>query len=143
MISKNFFLSLQDIAHERQLNIEALLKKVEFAMGVACKKVEPPYTGDIKVEVDYEKFEFKVTEYKYVVEELDPENPVKGQITLEEAKEIALKHANLTNDQVIFGKCELDYDGTQKYDIEFHKNNVEYNYEIDANTGEIISYEQD
>lgn len=88
MISKNFFLSLQDIAQERQLDINELLKKVEFAMGVACKKVDPPYTGDVKVEVDYDKFEFKVIEYKYVVEEIDPENPVKGQITLEDAKAI-------------------------------------------------------
>ena len=86
MISKNFFQSLKDIADERQLDINDLLKKVEFAMGVACKKVDPPYTGDIKVEVDPEKYEFKVFEYKYVVEEIDPENTVKGEITLEEAK---------------------------------------------------------
>ena len=61
MISKNFFQSLQDIAQERQLDMNELLKKVEFAMGVACRKVDPPYTGDVKVEVDYDKFEFKVS----------------------------------------------------------------------------------
>ena len=38
----------------------------------------------------------------------------------------------------------MDYDnGVQVYDIEFHYNNIEYNYEIDANTGNILSYSQD
>lgn len=91
MISKNFFQSLKDISEERQLDIQALLNKVEFAMGVACRKVEPPYTGDIKIEVDEDKSEFKVYEYKYVVAEIDPENVVRGQITLEDAKQIKSK----------------------------------------------------
>lgn len=38
----------------------------------------------------------------------------------------------------------MDYDdGIQKYDVEFYYNNMEYNYEIDANTGNIVSYELD
>lgn len=65
-------------------------------------------------------------------------------ISEEKAKEIALNHSNLTSDQVTFGKTELDFDdGIQKYDIEFYYNNKEYSYEIDANTGDILTYEQD
>ena len=38
----------------------------------------------------------------------------------------------------------MDVDnGAQKYDIEFYYNNIEYSYEIDANTGDILSYERD
>ena len=71
-------------------------------------------------------------------------NPYETSITVEEAKEIALKHANLTSSQVSFVKSEFDFDdGVKKYDIEFYYNNREYNYEIDANTGIILSYEQD
>ena len=71
-------------------------------------------------------------------------NPYETSITVEEAKEIALKHANLTSTQVSFVKSEFDFDdGVKKYDIEFYYNNREYNYEIDANTGRILSYEQD
>lgn len=67
-----------------------------------------------------------------------------ASISEEKAKEIALNHANLTNNQVTFGKSELDFDdGVQKYDIEFYYNNKEYSYEIDANSGNILSYEQD
>ena len=58
------------------------------------------------------------------------------------AKEIALKHANLTNDKVSFIKANQEFDdGIEKYDIEFYHNSKEYNYEINANNGKIVSYE--
>ena len=69
------------------------------------------------------------------------QNSNNSKITVEKAKEISLKHANLKDNQVVFDKTEMDYDnGLQVYDIEFHYNNIEYNYEIDANTGNILSY---
>ena len=72
------------------------------------------------------------------------QNSNNSKITVEKAKEISLKHANLKDNQVVFDKTEMDYDnGVQVYDIEFHYNNLEYNYEIDANTGNILSYSQD
>lgn len=72
------------------------------------------------------------------------QNSNNSKITVEKAKEISLKHANLKDNQVVFDKTEMDYDnGVQIYDIEFHYNNIEYNYEIDANTGNILSYSQD
>ena len=67
-----------------------------------------------------------------------------NKITIDQAKEIALNHANLTSNQVIFSRTELDYDnGIQKYEVEFYYNNREYSYEINANTGDILGYEQD
>ena len=72
------------------------------------------------------------------------QNSNNSKITVEKAKEISLKHANLKDNQVVFDKTEMDYDnGVQVYDIEFHYNNIEYNYEIDANTGNTLSYSQD
>ena len=71
-------------------------------------------------------------------------NTASGKITIEEAKEIALKHANLTSDQVTFGRSEIDFDdGIEKYDIEFYHGNKEYDYEINASNGEIIKYDYD
>lgn len=62
------------------------------------------------------------------------------QITLEEAKEIALKDAGLTKDAVTFTTAKLDSeDGIAIYDLEFYSENVEYEYEINANTGAIFS----
>ena len=67
-----------------------------------------------------------------------------ANISAERAKEIALSHAGLASNQVTFKRIELDFDyGIKKYDIGFYYNYREYSYEIDANTGNIISYELD
>ena len=57
-------------------------------------------------------------------------------IGLEKAKSIALKDAGVSG--VTFVKAKLDSDdGVKVYDVEFYKGNVEYDYEIDAITGQI------
>lgn len=75
--------------------------------------------------------------------QVSPES--KKEISVNEAKEIALKHANLTSDKVTFTKAELDVDddGVRKYEIEFTYKNKEYDYEINASTGVIISVDID
>ena len=71
-------------------------------------------------------------------------NQLAPNITIDQAKEIALKHSNLTSDEVSFIKAEKDMDdGIEKYDIEFYYNNKEYDYEINAVNGQIISYDHD
>ncbi len=68
-----------------------------------------------------------------------------GLITESQAKEIALNHAGLTSDEVTFVKTGFERDdGIQKYEIEFYSPNYEeYDYEINASTGEIISFDYD
>ena len=63
-------------------------------------------------------------------------------IGLEKAKSIALKDAGVSG--VTFVKAKLDSDdGVRVYDIEFYKDNVEYDYEIDAATGQILEKDLD
>lgn len=65
-------------------------------------------------------------------------------IGTDKAKEIALNHAGLSNSQVTFKKVKLDIDyDFATYEIEFYHNYYEYEYEIDAITGEILKYERD
>ena len=67
-----------------------------------------------------------------------------NKITIEEAKSIALKHSNLDESQVSFRKAKYEFDdGIGKYEIEFYYNNNKYEYEINAKTGDIISYDYD
>lgn len=87
MTSKNFFESLESIAFERGLDINAVLEKVETALAVACRDTE--YKGEIKMEVDFDKKKIKVVDYRYVVSELTEGN--KGEILLEEAQLIKPK----------------------------------------------------
>ena len=56
-----------------------------------------------------------------------------------------LSHAGLTADQVTFVRSKLDRDdGRLMYDVEFYTSDYkEYDYEIDAATGEILSYDYD
>lgn len=60
------------------------------------------------------------------------------------AKEIALNHAGLNASQVtwIFVKQDYDY-GRVEYEVEFLAGNKEYDYDIDATTGDILSFDQD
>lgn len=72
------------------------------------------------------------------------QNPTTG-ITLEQAKQKALAHAGLNQNQVTFVKGKLEWDdGRQVYDVEFYTSDYkEYDYEIDAATGAILSYDFD
>lgn len=62
------------------------------------------------------------------------------------AKEIALNHAGVTeaDTSFIWSKPDND-DGRQVFEVEFYvaATNSEYDYEIDATTGEIISFDYD
>lgn len=71
-----------------------------------------------------------------------------GSVTLEQAKQTALKHAGKTASQVQFVKAQQDWENGKKvYEIEFIVSGgtgyTEYDYEIDAATGKIVSYDYD
>lgn len=63
-----------------------------------------------------------------------------------EAQAIALEDADLTGDDVSFTKTKLDRDdGRSQYDIEFiaSADNTRYDYEIDAESGAILSADRE
>ena len=66
------------------------------------------------------------------------------KITKAKAKSIALKHAGVSASKATFVKAKLDYeDGRRVYEIEFYSGNTEYDYEILASNGKIISYDKE
>ncbi len=63
-------------------------------------------------------------------------------ISADRAKEIALDHAGLTADGVVFESAELDEeDGVPIYELDFIANGIEYEYEIRADDGTIIGHQ--
>ena len=66
-------------------------------------------------------------------------------ITESEAKKIALEHAGVSSKKATFVKSKLDWDdGRRVYEVEFYADDyTEYDYEIDASTGKILSYDYD
>ena len=62
-------------------------------------------------------------------------------IGLEAAKQAALNHAGVSASQATFLEAEYDYDdGRMVYEVEFHVNGTEYEYEIDAQTGDVVKH---
>lgn len=68
-----------------------------------------------------------------------------GTLTKDEALKKALDHANLDKDQVDYiKKVELDYEhGRKVYEIKFYQGGLEYEYDVDAETGNILKFEKD
>ena len=65
------------------------------------------------------------------------------QITEQEAKDIALSHAGLTENLITSVSVELDTDdANHHYDIEFiTTNQQEYHYEIDSSNGKVLEWD--
>ncbi len=67
-----------------------------------------------------------------------------GYIGVDAAKAAALKKASLSSSQVRFKEAKLDFDGgTAHYDIEFISGSCEYEFEIDAVTGDTVKYQKE
>ncbi len=60
------------------------------------------------------------------------------------ALQAACKHAGVDASQVSRLENELDHDdGVARYEISFHVGNMEYEYEINATTGQVLKYESE
>ncbi len=115
-----------------------------------------------KVKLDYEdgqpvygvEFHTSSTEYEYEIHavsgavlsyESENYNTAQGnidRITKEQAREIALKHAGVSTSDVTSMKTNTGHDnGRTLYEVEFYTNSAEYEYEIDAVSGDVLSFE--
>ena len=66
-------------------------------------------------------------------------------ISVDDAKDYALNHAGLTENQATFVRSERDMDdGRLNYDVKFYTNDgLEYDYEIDSSTGKVLRFDID
>lgn len=72
------------------------------------------------------------------------QTPAADRLTPEEAQEIALAQAGFTADQVSYLRAEFEQDDRiPHYDVSFREGQWEYEFEIHAETGEILSWEKD
>ena len=118
--------------------------KLDTEDGVKVYDVEF-YKGNVEYDYEIDAITGKIREKDLDIENYTiPQKKNKNKnsnntsdIGVEKAKEIALRDAGVSG--VTFVKAKLDYDddGVRVYDVEFYKDNVEYDYEIDAATGQI------
>ena len=119
--------------------------KLDFEKGAYVYEIE---FKKGTVEYDYEinavtgaviKFEIDNDE-----DDDDDEIPVGQYISVEDAKRIALAHAGVSAENAVIEKAELDVEhGVVIYEIEFKAGGYEYEYEINATTGAIISQDKE
>jgi len=106
------------------------------------------YTSDTKY--DYEIDASNGTVLEKNIEQFQVQtNPTNSAINsssndyigVDRAKEIALNHAQMNESDVQFAKAKLENDdGGVEYEIEFYSGRTEYDYTIDAVSGNIIEY---
>lgn len=109
------------------------------------------YTSDIEYEYEIDASSGTVLE-KNIEQFQIQANPTNSAISsssnnyigVDRAKEIALNHAQLNESDVQFVKAKLENDdGGVEYEIEFYSGRTEYDYTIDAVSGNIIEYDVD
>lgn len=62
-------------------------------------------------------------------------------ISLEKAKQIALSHAKLTENEIHSLKIQQEFDNNiMQYEIEFFKDDIEYEYAVNVENGKIVKY---
>ena len=68
-----------------------------------------------------------------------------GTLTQDEALAKALEHAQLKKNQLDFvKKIEMDYEhGRKVWEIKFYQGGMEFEYDIDAETGSVLKFEKD
>lgn len=119
-----------------------LVYEIEFRHENIEYSAEISVTDGRIVEWDVDKEGGRTTQTTTPV--VKEQNTLDVEITLEEAKEIALNKAGLKEADVVFEEAKLDRDdGRVEYDIEFRNGRVEYSAEISAVDGTIRSWDVD
>ena len=125
-------------------NVTFIKAEKELDNGVEKYDIEF-YSGNTEYNYEINAANGKIMEYNQDIKDFDIKNNQNSnntaKITFEEAKNIAIKHANLLGEKATFTKAERDLeDGVEVYELEFLYGNTKYDYEIKATDGKIIGY---
>ena len=137
-----------EIAKEMNVKEEDLyFEKIELDLDSGLYEVDVYYDNqDYEFKLDGKKGDVVQTDYIPATDSPTPAPSVEGlgELTSEEAKQVALSDAQVTEDEVINLRVETDYDDhVLVYEIDFTYDTYEYDYKIDANTGDVVSYDRD
>lgn len=124
-----------------KLNIDEIIftkTKLDYDDGLLIYELEF-YKGNTEYEFDINAYTKEIINISIDNNDYTTNNS-NNYIGLEKAKEAVKKHAKIDN--IFFVESEFDFDnGTPIYELKFYDNNVKYEYEINANSGNIIKYE--
>ena len=116
-----------------------LLTMTGCTVANAARKLD---AAEEVVEAKLDAAEEKLEEALIPAPTTNPE--VAGELTQEQAQQIALDYLGITLEdaQRLRIQYEID-DGIPQYDVEFYQGDWEYEFEIHAETGKILSFDKD
>lgn len=134
-----------------------VLKDLNLKEAVFDKEEYDAYEEEYELELTVSGFEYEYTVSAYdgtiLKREWDKKEMAKATpapqtesafIGTDKAKTLALKHAGLTGKSVSYKEAKLDRDdGRYVYEIEFVYEGMEYEYEVDALTGNILKSQKE
>ena len=130
--------------------VEQRLDPIENAVDRQLDAIENAIEGEVRITpAPVSKADVPVTEPAPAqpdkpVPDTPPAKPAEEYLSPEQARTVALEHANLSAEEVTHLRAEFDMDdGVPEYDVQFHHDRWEYEYEIHAQTGTILSFEKD
>lgn len=134
----------------KEVDIIYLNSHLDYDDGVAEYEVEF-CTGSKEYDYDIKAADGTILSFDYELEGGHTHTmsgstitPPAGCISEADAKKIALEHAGVKETDITFSKIKLEYDdGVLQYEVEFYVGNEEYDYELDAAAGTILSYDYD
>ena len=131
-------------------DVEAIRVRLDYDDGRAEYDVEfwlRTDTGAAEYDYEIDALTGEVLAFDYDAEDYDAAQASAASgtaVTAEEAKQIALNHAGVNEADIRALELETDHDdGRTVYEFSWKVGWTEYDYDIDAATGEILSYSQD
>ena len=125
-------------------NASFVFAQLDYENGRRVYEVEF-YSGSTEYDYEIDAADGSVLSYDYDAERYTPQqSQTSNDIGVEQAKTVALNHAGVAASDAVFVHAKLDYDdGRRVYEVEFYSGSREYDYEIDAASGDILSYDYD
>ena len=112
--------------------------KLDYEDGVKVYDIDSATGAIVSFDQDIENYEIPTQPAATTQAQTAAPTQAASVISVDKAKQIALSHAGVSG--ASFKKVKLDKDdGVRVYEIEFKVGNVEYEYDIDASSGAIIS----
>ena len=137
-----------DHAGVAEADVTGLRVKLDYDDGRQVYDVEF-YSGNQEYDYEINAVDGTILSYDNEVDYREGQAQSSSQtdsaaISEDEAKQAAFDHAGVSEADVTGLRIRLDYDdGRQVYDVEFYSGSKEYDYEISASDGSVLSFDQE
>ena len=121
-------------------NVFFAKSKLDTDKGITEYEIEFFHNeNEYEIDIDATSGEVKSFTQETKTNTIPKDMDMSPYITDAQAKEIAIKHANITADQIQYSQVEFQVEAPQnEYDVDLYTDKSKYEYEINATTGNII-----